>query len=108
MANSPASNGVGVVELPADQRERVNHFFDQRSGDLDDIARALTTADFQAIRRVGQAVRESSDGFERVIDLGGQIERAAGSGDGPAVRKLADQLRDYLVDVEVRYVKGTG
>ena len=109
MASLQGSNnpGSGVVELPADQRERVNHFFDQRSGDLDDIARALAGGDFGTIRRLGESLRDSSEGFPRVSDIGTLIERAATTGDGRAVNGLADELREYLVNVEVVFVKVT-
>jgi HPt (histidine-containing phosphotransfer) domain-containing protein len=96
-----------VVEVPEDYRDLVRIYFDTRSGDLDTLARALAGGDFAAIQRVGHALRGSSAsyGFTRVGEIGLELERAAESGNGAAVTTLTESLRDYLVNVEVRFVK---
>jgi HPt (histidine-containing phosphotransfer) domain-containing protein len=104
MASSSGSNPP-VVELPEDYRELVKIYLDTRTADLEAVDRALASADFAAIRRIGHNLRGSSAayGFHAAGELGVALERAAEAADATAVRDLASKLRSYLSSVEVRF-----
>ncbi|HUJ86996.1 MAG TPA: Hpt domain-containing protein [Burkholderiales bacterium] len=67
---------------------------------------AAATGDLAAAASVGHNLTGSgtSYGFERVSDLGREIERSAKGGDARALDDLARQLDDYLT--RVRTVSG--
>jgi histidine phosphotransfer protein HptB len=95
-----------VVEVDADLADLVPNFLANRQKDLQQITTALERADNDALRIIGHNMKGVGGGygFGDITEFGKHIEIAAKDGDHAAVRKLLDQYRHYLANIEVRYV----
>ena len=66
----------------------------------------LAAGSFKAPEIVGHSMQGagSSYGFVPVSEIGALIETAARAGDGAAISAQEARLRDYLANVQIRYV----
>ena len=81
-------------------------FMAQRKTDQRVIAQALPLRDFDALRKTGHGMTGAgaSYGFDRISDLGVRLCEAARGGDVAAIRKVGDELDDYMQRLIVKYV----
>lgn len=74
-----------------------------RRNELGVLRDAVSKGDFETLRRLGHKMKGSGGGFgfERITEIGGNLESAAKAQDAPAIeRELAD-LQDYLDRVAI-------
>lgn len=95
-----------IVEVDADLADLVPNFLANRQKDLQQITAALERVDNEALRIIGHNMKGVGGGygFGDITEFGKHIETAASDGNHAAVRKLLDEYRHYLANVEVRYV----
>jgi len=80
-------------------------FLKNRHKEVDTLRVALASADFEQLRQLGHRMKGvgNSYGFERVSDIGKQIEDGARSGDRAGLEASITGYADYLSKVEVAY-----
>ena len=90
-----------VVTVDARLADLVPTFLANCRAQVQILCAAATAGDLGAARSVGHNLSGSgsSYGFDRVSELGREIERAAASEDTRALDDLAQQLEDYLARV---------
>ena len=95
-----------IVEVDADLADLVPNFLANRQKDLQQITAALERADNDALRIIGHNMKGVGGGygFGEITEFGKHLEVAAKDRDHAAARKLLDQYRHYLANIEVRYV----
>ena len=91
------------VSVPKDLEELVPNYLSGRQKDLGAIAGALERNDMETIRMIAHNLKGSGAGygFERITEIGREMEHAAGCEDGAAVLALRERLEDYLDRAEV-------
>ncbi len=95
-----------IVEIESDLEYLIPEYLDGRRQDVISIREALQNGDFETIRILGHNMKGTGGGygFNRITDIGGEIQSSALSGDAGSLEKLAGDLQDYLERVTVRYV----
>jgi CheY-like chemotaxis protein len=99
-----------VVDVDPLIRDLVSEYLANRRNDLFEIRAALEGGDFERISRLAHNMHGSggSFGFGDVSIIGGELERAASTGDRAAMTTLLERLEDYLTRVEVVTVGRSG
>ncbi len=100
----PGGGPIRVV-IPAELEPLIPNYLDKRHADIGRMRHALDAGDLASVREIGHAIKGSGGGygFERLTELGWEIEQAASNGDGPASARAVDAMDDYLQRVEVEY-----
>lgn len=95
-----------IVEVDADLADLVPNFLANRQKDLLQIATALEKSDIAALGIIGHNMKGVGGGygFSDITEFGKLIEVAAREGDHDAVRSLHQEYKEYLANLEVRYV----
>jgi len=95
-----------IVEVDSDLADLVPKFLANRQKDLLKIGDAIDRADNSALLIIGHNMKGVGGGygFDEVTELGKRIEAAAKSGDQAELREQLTQYKEYLANVEVRYV----
>lgn len=91
------------VEVDAELLPLVPGFLENRRRDLELIAAALESGDLEPVVRLGHNMKGagSAYGFDRISELGADLEAASRVADEPQVRRLHAELADYLARLEV-------
>ena len=86
--------------------DMVPRFLENRESDAKKISQLLADADFGEIQRIGHNLKGSgsSYGFDRVSDIGRNLEESAKKNDADTIEKLQSELEAYLGAV-VAYAK---
>ena len=95
-----------IVEVDSDLADLVPKFLANRQRDLLQIGEAIDRADNNALLIIGHNMKGVGGGygFNEITELGKRIEAAAKGGDQAVLREQLDQYKEYLANVEVRYV----
>jgi len=74
-----------------------------RNKELAVLRDALARGDFDTLRNLGHKMKGSGGGFgfERITELGGNLESAAKMQDALSAERIIAELRDYLDRVEI-------
>jgi HPt (histidine-containing phosphotransfer) domain-containing protein len=93
------------AEIPAELEPLIPNYLDKRHADIGKMEAALEAGDLDSVREIGHAIKGSGGGygFERLTELGWEIEKAATEGDAEASARAVDAMADYLRRVEVEY-----
>ena len=80
-------------------------FMNNRKKELEALRAALAAADFEQLRHLGHRMRGvgNSYGFERVSDIGRNIEEGAKTGDKTGLEQQIANYGDYLSRVQIAY-----
>lgn len=99
------SESAYKVKVAKDLEDLIPTFLGNRKKELDSLRVALAAADFEQLRQLGHRMRGvgNSYGFDRVSDIGKQIEEGARSGDKTGLEEHIAQYGDYLSRVEIAY-----
>lgn len=97
--------GKIVVEIDPDLEELIPGYLQNRRNDIEDIRKALDSADFELIQQMGHTMKGSGGGygFDFISAIGLTLEEGAKE---KSVEKVQDSLRglcDFLDRVEVVY-----
>ena len=93
-----------IALRPDDEiRRLVPPFLAHRRRDVAALQTALSTRDFDTIRRLGHRIKETGRGygFDGITEIGSALERAAHHQDGDAVSTRIAHLSDYLHRVQI-------
>ena len=96
---------VYKVTVDADLRDIVPGYLENRKAELPALSGLLAGGDFKGLRQAGHKLVGSGGGygFDRISELGRQMETAAGACDGEKLGALIAELSDYLLNLEVSY-----
>lgn len=96
-------NKKAVVHIDPDLEEIIPRFMEIRQEDMEQISEALDRGDFDKIRRIGHSMKGAggSYGFGGVSKIGAAIEIAAKENKPGELKKLVQELADYLENIEI-------
>ncbi|MGV8058170.1 MAG: Hpt domain-containing protein [Smithellaceae bacterium] len=102
-----SSEGETIVIVEEDLEELIPGYLENRRHDIVVISSALEHGDFELIRNTGHKMKGSGGGygFDRITDIGRDIEEAAKAQHGENILKQVEALRLYLGHVKVVYQK---
>jgi HPt (histidine-containing phosphotransfer) domain-containing protein len=94
-----------IVAVAKDLEDLVPTFMKNRAKELDTLRNALAAGDFEQLRQIGHRMKGvgNSYGFEKVSQLGQQIEDRAKAADRAALGASIDEYVDYLARVKIVY-----
>jgi HPt (histidine-containing phosphotransfer) domain-containing protein len=95
-----------IVEVDSDLADLVPKFLANRQKDLLQIGDAIDRADNAALCVIGHNMKGVGGGygFGEITELGKRIEAAAKTGDAAVLREQLHQYKEYLANLEIRYV----
>ncbi len=90
--------GSFIVYVDSDLREIIPGFLDHRRGDITTMDGAVEEGDFETIRVLGHDMKGSGGGygFDGITDIGQSLEQAAKDQDQTGIRKLVQELANYV------------
>ena len=94
-----------VVTVAKDLEDLVPTFMKNRGKELETLRSALAGGDFEQLRQIGHRMKGvgTSYGFEKVSQLGKQIEDAAKASDRATIENNLGEYADYLASVQIVY-----
>ncbi|MBF0329132.1 MAG: Hpt domain-containing protein [Nitrospirae bacterium] len=94
-----------IVKVDPDIADLVPGYIDNRHRDIGLLSEALAKNDYDGLRKIGHDLKGSGSGygFDKITEMGRTLESAAKSGDGTEIKKLIDELTDYLDRLEIVY-----
>jgi HPt (histidine-containing phosphotransfer) domain-containing protein len=92
-----------LIQVDPDLSDLMPDFLANKRGDAGRIMAAAAAADYAALRGIGHKIKGEggSFGFDRISEIGAEIEDAAAAQDLPAVQRCVENLTQYLESVEV-------
>ena len=95
------------ISVPVDPEleELVPVFLGNRTRDINEMRQALEIEDFETVGTIGHGMKGAggSYGFNRISELGRDLESAADQKDRETCLRLVDELHDYLERVDIVY-----
>ena len=97
--------GSFIVYVDSTLMELIPGFLDNRRDDITTMDGAVEQGDFETIRVLGHDMKGSGGGygFDGITDIGQSLEQAAKDQDQTEIRKLVQELVNYVERVEVVY-----
>ncbi len=94
-----------IVTVAKDLEDLVPTFLKNRGKELETLRASLGAGDLEQMRQLGHRMKGvgNSYGFEKVSQLGKQIEDGAKAGDRAALEARLAEYGDYLARVQVVY-----
>ena len=94
-----------VVTVAKDLEDLVPTFMKNRGKELETLRTALAAGDFDQMRQLGHRMKGvgNSYGFEKVSQLGKQVEDGAKAGDRDGLGACLAEYTDYLARVQIVY-----
>lgn len=99
------AGGAIRVVIPAEIEPLIPNYLAKRHADIGRMRAALDVGDLPGLREIGHAIKGSGGGygFDRLTELGWEIEQAATHGDAETSARAVDAMDDFLQRVEVEY-----
>jgi HPt (histidine-containing phosphotransfer) domain-containing protein len=94
-----------IVTVAKDLEDLVPTFMKNRAKELDTLRSALAGGNFEQLRQIGHRMKGvgNSYGFEKVSQLGHDIEDRAKAADAAAIAASIDAYAGYLARVQIVY-----
>lgn len=94
------------VEVDADLEDLIPTYLSNLDKNLEKIAAAIASGDFEQCRVLGHNMKGSGGGygFHDLSRYGKQIEDAAKTSDKAEIQNTLTQIQDYLTRIEITYV----
>lgn len=94
-----------IVTVARDLEDLVPTFMKNRAKELDNLRAAVTAGDMEQLRQLGHRMKGvgNSYGFEKVSQLGKQIEDGAKDGNRAGLDACIAEYADYLARVSIVY-----
>jgi HPt (histidine-containing phosphotransfer) domain-containing protein len=91
------------VEIDPDIADLVPGFLENRRKDVANLREALAGGDFRTVHLRGHSMKGVGGGygFDRISEIGAELETCARSEDTDGARRWVDALEEYLDRVEV-------
>ena len=98
------SERITVVVDP-DLADLIPGFLDHRQRDIVRLHDLLAARAYAEIRLIGHSMKGAGGGygFDRITELGGELERAALDANESVARDVVARLSDYLTRIDVVY-----
>jgi HPt (histidine-containing phosphotransfer) domain-containing protein len=97
--------GKYKVSVDKDLEEIIPGYLDSRRGELPGLFAFHAAGDLDSLRKTGHKLAGSGGGygFDRLSELGKQLEMQALGGDAAACEATLAALKDYIENLEVVY-----
>jgi HPt (histidine-containing phosphotransfer) domain-containing protein len=94
-----------TVTVAKDLEDLIPTFMKNRAKELDTLKAAVAAGDFEQLRQLGHRMKGvgNSYGFEKVSQLGKQVEDGAKAGDLAVIEASIVEYTDYLARVKIVY-----
>ncbi len=94
-----------TVTVAKDLEDLIPTFMKNRGKELETLRAALAAGDFEQLRQIGHRMKGvgNSYGFEKVSQLGKQIEDGAKASDRAALGAQIGEYESYLASVKIVY-----
>jgi HPt (histidine-containing phosphotransfer) domain-containing protein len=95
-----------TVSVPKDLEDLVPTFLSNRAKEIESLRGALAKGDMTQLKALGHRMKGVgvSYGFDRVSELGKQIEDHAAAGNNAALEACLADYADFMAKVQVTYV----
>ncbi|HLW71809.1 MAG TPA: Hpt domain-containing protein [Candidatus Binataceae bacterium] len=92
-----------LVQVDPDLSDLMPGFLANKRADADKILAAAAAADYAALRGIGHKIKGEggSFGFDRISEIGAEVEQAAIDQDLAEIRRCGENLAAYLEAVEI-------
>ncbi len=93
------------VTVDKDLADILPAFMEARRKDLADLPALLEKKDAAGLKKLGHNLHGTGGayGFDRLTELGTELETLAAAGDFPGMQRAADAIRDYVENLEITY-----
>ncbi len=94
-----------VVKIDRDLEDLIPGYLEKRLMDVTSIREAAGKNDLETIRILGHTMKGSGGGygFDRITEIGRQLEEAAKTGNSEKCLQHANELADYLTHLTITY-----
>lgn len=94
-----------IVSVDKDMQDIVPGYLEARRREMPELLALHSAGDLDALRKIGHKLAGSGGGygFDRLSELGKQVETLALSGDAAGVSARLEELKEYLENLEVVY-----
>ncbi len=96
-----------VAHIDEELEDLIPDFFEDLYADIKSLKKFLVFGDLEMILNLGHNLKGAGGGygFDRISEIGSDLEDAATAGDKGAVKTLIGELKDYLGRVKIVYVE---
>jgi len=103
--DSSPQGGKIIVRVDPDLEDLIPDFLEMRREDVQTLSLALEKGDYKTIEILGHSMKGSGGGygFDKITDIGRSIEDAAKIQDAGKIKKMTEELKNYLERVDVVY-----
>ncbi len=94
-----------IINIDADLEELIPGFLENRDADLGTLKSDLNILEFANIKSIGHSLKGVGGGygFERISEIGAELEQAAAQEDINIISDLLESYEDYLARIEIVY-----
>jgi len=94
-----------IINVDPDLEDLIPGFLENRSKELETLRDALDEKNYQSIQSIGHSMKGVGGGygFDRITEIGRDLESAAKAQDRDAINDLIEKYGDYLDRIEVSY-----
>jgi HPt (histidine-containing phosphotransfer) domain-containing protein len=94
-----------AVRVQKDIEDLIPVFMSNRRKEIEALRLALASADFEQLRQLGHRMRGvgNSYGFERISEIGKEIEDGASAGDRAGIASCITEYSHYISNVRISY-----
>jgi len=94
-----------LISVDKDLQDIVPGYLETRRRELPELLALHAAGDLDALRKIGHKLAGSGGGygFDRLSELGRQVETLALAGDAGGVGACLAEIKDYLENLEVVY-----
>ncbi|MEK7721753.1 MAG: Hpt domain-containing protein [Elusimicrobiota bacterium] len=93
------------VFIAPDLKDLAPEYLEKRKKELPELIALSDSGDFDALRKAGHKLAGSGGGygFDRLSELGKEMETLAQKGDLPGIAGCLSELKDYLENLRIVY-----
>jgi HPt (histidine-containing phosphotransfer) domain-containing protein len=99
------NNNSFSVTVEKDLADLIPVFMGNRRKEIETLRLALASGDFEQLRQLGHRMRGvgNSYGFNRISEIGKQVEDGARTGDRARIESCIGEYSDYIAKVQISY-----
>lgn len=103
----PQTGNSTIVHIDPDLEDIVPGFLENRRKDIATLQKALAESDAKTIQLLGHRMKGDGAGygFQKISEIGDELEKAALRNDLPASKQHTDALAEFLSQIKIVYRK---